>query len=103
MVLGQALAPDGGPGARWGGEFVEPGPSMERTAGEMLTHAIEGGVHASLDDGEDHHQGNPVFGYYRQPGGGLVFNAGCTDWAYGLLDDPAVQQVTRNVLARMAS
>jgi hypothetical protein len=31
-------------------------------------------------------------------GKGRVFNAGCTDWSYGLDDDPLVQQVTRNVI-----
>ena len=31
-------------------------------------------------------------------GKGRVFNAGCTDWSYGLDIDPLVQQVTRNVI-----
>ena len=33
--------------------------------------------------------------------GWCVVTVGCTDWAYGL-DDPAVEQVTRNILARLA-
>ena len=36
-------------------------------------------------------------------GGGTVFNAGCTDWTYGIDGgDPAVRQITRNVLERMS-
>ena len=31
-------------------------------------------------------------------GKGRVFNAGSTDWSYGLDVDPLVQQVTRNVI-----
>lgn len=33
--------------------------------------------------------------------GGTVFNAGTTDWAYGLESDMLVQQVTKNVLDRL--
>ena len=33
--------------------------------------------------------------------GGTVFNAGVTDWAYGLDGDRLVQEVTRNVLTRL--
>ena len=35
------------------------------------------------------------------PGGGTVFNAGVTDWTYGL-EDPAVDRITRNVLDRLS-
>lgn len=34
-------------------------------------------------------------------GKGTVFNAGSTDWAYGLDEDPLVQQVTLNVLRHL--
>ncbi len=34
--------------------------------------------------------------------GGEVVTIGTTDWVFGLADDPAVQQVTRNALARFA-
>jgi hypothetical protein len=34
--------------------------------------------------------------------GGTVFTAGTTDWSHGLKDDPIVQQITRNVLARLS-
>ena len=36
-------------------------------------------------------------------GAGTVFNAGTTDWSYGLDHDPLVQQVTANVLTRLSS
>lgn len=41
-----------------------------------------------------------VMGVYSR--GGTVFNAGTTDWAYGLDNDLLVQQITRNVLDRLA-
>ena len=44
--------------------------------------------------------GHAVMGVYQR--GGTVFNAGTTDWCYGLDSDPLVQQVTRNVLTRLA-
>ena len=44
-----------------------------------------------------------VVGCFTVPGGGTVFNAGCTDWTYGIEGgDPAVQRVTRNVLERLS-
>ena len=30
-----------------------------------------------------------------------MFNAGTTDWAYGLDRDPFVQQVTRNIVRQL--
>jgi hypothetical protein len=44
--------------------------------------------------------GHAAMGIFQR--GGTVFNAGCTDWAYGLDSDRLVQQVTRNVLTRLA-
>jgi hypothetical protein len=43
--------------------------------------------------------GHAVLGLYSR--GGTVFNAGTTDWAYGLDSDPLVPQITRNVLRRL--
>jgi hypothetical protein len=43
-----------------------------------------------------------VVATFEHPGGGTVFNAGCTDWTYGL-DDPTVASVTRNVLSRLSA
>ena len=42
-----------------------------------------------------------VMGLYRR--NGTVFNAGTTDWVYGLAGhDPVVTQITRNVLDRLS-
>jgi hypothetical protein len=38
---------------------------------------------------------------FTTPGGGTVFNAGCTDWTDGL-GDPAVERITRNVFERLS-
>jgi hypothetical protein len=46
--------------------------------------------------------GNAVMGAYTN--GGTVFTTGCTDWAYGIAArDPAIAQVTANVLKRLSS
>ena len=42
--------------------------------------------------------GRAVMGTFTR-GGGTVFTVGCTDWAYGL-DDPDIDRITRNVVAR---
>ena len=53
-------------------------------------------------DHTDHLRNNrAVVGTFTTPGGGTVFNAGCTDWAYGL-GDADVARVTRNVLERLS-
>jgi hypothetical protein len=45
-----------------------------------------------------------VVGCFRIPGGGTVFNAGCTDWTYGIEgNDPDVVRITRNVLDRLST
>ncbi len=47
---------------------------------------------------------NAVVATFATPGGGTVFNAGCTDWSYGLRgNDPIVERVTHNVLTRLSS
>jgi len=47
---------------------------------------------------------NAVVGCFTVPGGGTVFNAGCTDWTCGIEGgDDAVRRVTANVLARLSS
>jgi hypothetical protein len=45
--------------------------------------------------------GYAVMGCFTR--GGTVFHVGSTDWAYGLDHDALIQQVTRNVLNRLAS
>jgi hypothetical protein len=45
-----------------------------------------------------------VVAAFDVPGGGTVFNAGCTDWTYGIAGgDADVRQVTRNVLDRLSA
>lgn len=44
--------------------------------------------------------GHAVMATFRR-GAGTVFNAGSADWAYGLDQDPLVQQVTANVLRHL--
>ncbi|MBX9609540.1 MAG: hypothetical protein K2Y51_25245 [Gammaproteobacteria bacterium] len=44
--------------------------------------------------------GHAVMGSYVSPGGGTVFSAGTTEWAY-CLADPKVACITRNLLARL--
>jgi hypothetical protein len=47
--------------------------------------------------------GHAVLGTYTSPGGGTVVTTGCTDWAHGLAErDAQVEQVTRNILDRLA-
>ena len=44
-----------------------------------------------------------VVGCFTTPEGGTVFNAGCTDWTYGITGgDEAVRRITRNVLDRLS-
>jgi hypothetical protein len=44
-----------------------------------------------------------VVGSFEHPGGGEVFNAGCTDWTYGIEGgDPEVRRITRNVLEQLS-
>jgi len=49
--------------------------------------------------------GYATIGMYVNPQGGAVFNGAARDWAYGLgyYDDPAIEQITRNVLDRLAT
>ena len=59
------------------------------------------------DDGEEevHRIANThaVVGCFDVPGGGTVFNAGCTDWTYGIEGgDPDVRRITKNVLDRLS-
>lgn len=53
------------------------------------------------DQWEKGREGHAVLGVYTR--GGTVFTCGSTDWAHGLGGkDPAVEQVTRNVLDRLS-
>jgi hypothetical protein len=47
--------------------------------------------------------GHGVIGYYTNSSGGTVFNAATQEWATGLVSDPIVQRITRNVLDRLGT
>jgi hypothetical protein len=45
-----------------------------------------------------------VVGCFTALGGGTVFNAGCTDWTYGIEGgDAEIELITRNVLERLSA
>jgi hypothetical protein len=71
----------------------EPG-ELEHAAAAVFGERWEANVHRL----EHNHA---VLGAFTTPGGGTVFNAGVTDWAYGL-GDGTVEQITRNVLRRLS-
>ena len=71
----------------------EPG-ELEHAAAAVFGEGWEANAHRL----EHNHA---VLGAFTTPGGGTVFNAGVTDWAYGL-DDGTVAQITRNVLRRLS-
>ena len=66
---------------------------VEVVAGQVLgrqdAEAVQGFVY-----------GSAAMGSYVSPGGGTVFSAGTTEWAY-CLGDPQVACITRNLLARL--
>jgi hypothetical protein len=48
--------------------------------------------------------GHAVLGTYTSAAGGTVITSGSTDWAHGLANrDPQVEQITRNLLDRLAT
>jgi len=52
------------------------------------------------DHWENGRKGNAVLGVYTR--GGTVFTCGSTDWSHGLAGgDPAVDRITRNIIARL--
>ena len=64
---------------------------------------------ALFGDGWKDHVGliannHAVVGCFDAPGGGTVFNAGCTDWTYGIEGgDTDVRRITKNVLDRLSA
>ena len=45
--------------------------------------------------------GHAVMGTFAVPGGGTVFSAGTTEWAFALRD-PQVATITKNILDRLS-
>lgn len=74
----------------------EPG-ELEHVAAALWGEFADANVHKIRHN-------HAVVGCFTVPGGGMVFNAGCTDWTYGIEGgDPIVQRVTRNVLERLSA
>jgi hypothetical protein len=74
----------------------EPG-ELEHVAAALWGEFADANVHKIRHN-------HAVVGCFTVPGGGVVFNAGCTDWTYGIEGgDPIVQRVTRNVLERLSA
>jgi hypothetical protein len=74
----------------------EPG-ELEHVAKALSGEDWESEVHRIANN-------HAVVGCFRAPDGGTVFNAGCTDWTYGIQGgDPNITRVTRNVLERLSA
>jgi hypothetical protein len=75
----------------------EPG-ELENTAMAVFGPGWRDQVHRVTNN-------HACIGVFSKPeGGGTIFNAGVTDWAYALgSGDPAVCRITRNVLDRLSS
>ena len=74
----------------------EPG-ELEHVAMVLFGEAWQEQVHRIANN-------HAVVGCFDVPGGGTVFNAGCTDWTYGIDGgDADVRRVTRNVLERLSA
>ena len=73
----------------------EPG-ELEHVAALLFGEAWRDQVHRITNN-------HAVVATFEVPGGGTVFNAGCTDWTYAIAGgDADVRQVTRNVLDRLS-
>jgi hypothetical protein len=74
----------------------EPG-ELEHVAGVLFGDGWEEEQHRLAGN-------HAVIGSFELPGGGTVFNAGCTDWTYGIEGgDRDVRRITRTVLERLSS
>ncbi|MCP5027481.1 MAG: hypothetical protein GY929_14485 [Actinomycetia bacterium] len=80
-------------------ETGEGAPGLPDTyVGELNWVAERLGGGDTPENRERFAHGTAVMGSFRR-GQGEVFTTGCTDWAYGLVDE-TVSRVTRNVLSR---
>jgi N,N-dimethylformamidase beta subunit-like, C-terminal len=78
-----------------------PVPAGDRSEIEFNALRVFGDAEPATVERVAH--GRAVLGSYRSRAGGTVVTTGCTDWAYGLREhDPQVEQVTRNILNRLA-
>jgi len=73
----------------------EPG-ELEHVAKVLFGEEWEGQIHRIANN-------HAAVGCFTVPGGGTVFNAGCTDWTCGIEGgDPDVRRITWNVLDRLS-
>jgi hypothetical protein len=73
----------------------EPG-ELEHVAMALFGEGWKDEVHRIANN-------HAVVGCFEVPNGGTVFNAGCTDWTYGIEGgDANIQLITRNVLERLS-
>ncbi len=96
VVLGSA------PASLWSHDQQPARYAHEPGELENVTEAVHGDtLPEHLDEFRYNHA---VMATFVTPGGGTVFNAGVTDWSYGLRgDDPILERVTRNVLSLLSS
>jgi hypothetical protein len=81
---------------------TRPPPPDQPSEVEFIAARIAGGGRTPEDVLRVSH-GHAVLGTYTSPAGGVVVTSGSTDWAHGLAGtDPTVEQVTRNLLTRLA-
>jgi hypothetical protein len=74
----------------------EPG-ELEHVAGALFGDGWKDHVHRIANN-------HAVVGAFPHAGGGTVFNAGCTDWTYGIEGgDRDVRRITKNVLDRLSA
>jgi hypothetical protein len=74
----------------------EPG-ELEHVAMALFGEGWKDQVHRIANN-------HAVVGCFEIPNGGTVFNAGCTDWTYGIEGgDADIQLITRNVLERLSA
>lgn len=74
----------------------EPG-ELEHAAAAVFGAGWEGHVQQLANN-------HACMAVFRRPGGGTVFNAGVTDWTFGLQGhDPDVERVTSNVLTELSA
>ncbi len=93
IVLGTA------PAHLWATEEGAPG-LPDTYVGELNWVAERLGGADTPENRSKYGSGRAVMGCFER-GAGSVFTAGCTDWAYGLVDE-RVSQVTRNIIGKHA-
>ena len=82
---------------------TRPPPPDQPSEVEFIAARAAGGGRTPEDVARFSH-GHAVLGTYTAPSGGVVVTSGSTDWAHGLTGtDPTIEQITRNLLDRLAT